>query len=117
MQPGKLTGGKAELLGLARQPFLSFGVELVMTHIGRIADEERPAVDLRKRSFPIVAQNDLCPIRQASGGQVGAGNDCSKGIDLDSNEACARKTFGGGKKESSGTRSWVDDPGWIEFLG
>ena len=108
MQAGKLRRPQAKASHQRAIPTFPHRLDIVMAHVGRVADECRAPCP-RPRGVTEVASDDLHPVGHASGEQRLPKQDQHDFVTFHAHHTGRRKTSCGCNGESTGTRAGIDE--------
>ena len=111
VQPGQPAGGHPLLPGGAAQPLLPRGGDLVMPHVGRVAQEQRGAAGRGKCRVAVVAEQHRGPAGEAGRGQAGPAHDRGQRVYLDADQGRLRPAAASGQEHPGRPGAGIHDPG------
>ena len=97
---------RCEALGVPRLPGLG---DVMVPHIGRIADEGSRSSASRQRQLAVVLDVDSRTARPATNSQIGSQHQRRKGVKLHRHKLRLREGLAGGQDEATRPCAWVND--------
>jgi hypothetical protein len=108
VQAGELACRQAQPIGCDSEPSLPLLADVMMTDIGRIADEEGRAGDRRQREAAIVNEVYSQSVCKPMYGGIGTQHQRGERIELDGDELRVGKLASGSDQEPARAGPWID---------
>ena len=111
VQPGQPARGQPVLPRGPAEPLLPGCGDLVVPHVGRVAQEQRGAAGRGQRGPAVVAEQHRGPAGEPGGGQAGPAEDRGRRVDLHADQGRLRPAAPGGQEHPGRAGAGIHDPG------